>query len=122
MILTDQQIAEIEERCNAASQAPWLIDIDRFPGHLTVPESHVVVYVDDQGVHCDVDIDKANQEFIAHSREDLPALLHTVKVLKRALESECNQRLNEVTGGNHGDAELQEAYDAVIKLAEEELK
>jgi len=72
-VLTDERLAEIEARCNAATPGPWK----------------------NVGGYCDVcasDREKeanrqANAEFVVHARADVPDLLAEVRML-RALVGE----------------------------------
>ncbi len=82
-MLTDEQLRAIRERAERATPGEWRLDY-----------GEMSVYTDDADVANDV-ITSANLEFIAASRQDVPALLATVaelqarvKVLEAVAEAE----------------------------------
>jgi len=83
--MTDDQLREIEERCNAASAAPWESFIegrdhmggDDFIRTGGMDDSSPDIYLT-QATHAD-------QDFIAHARQDIPALIAEVRRLKALL-------------------------------------
>jgi hypothetical protein len=89
---TDEQLAEIRERCDKATEGPW------FPSLLTEgyiaqgSEFNVVAsvleYNEDGSVRATLGNDnyENNREFIAHAREDIPLLLSEVKALRKLIE------------------------------------
>lgn len=83
--MTDEQLAEIEARCEAATPGPWA----RKRGQFT----RVVSFSDENGTVVASTYTSSfappkiqameNASFIAHARTDVPALLAEVKRLRR---------------------------------------
>lgn len=90
-VLSDDEVAEIEARANAATGGPWGPH-EMSPLSEGLHEWFEVGPYPDSSV-CEVTNDypnfRANAEFIGHAREDIPALCATV----RALRAE-NERLS----------------------------
>lgn len=121
--LTDEERGLLD-RCEAATPGPWQhgrLDFETYDG---AGERVMYVYrpiVTDKS-H-DHDIKLAGEGcvedavFIAHAREDIPALLTTIDQLRGALSSaEC--LLHEVTiGADQVNAELAEGREALAELA-----
>lgn len=111
-MLTNKQLSEIERRCNAAPEGPWMVeltDIDHFfvVKHIeTAPVIDRKFYpaevakrtaefdvLDEHGyvrfnpeMFCDLtDGQIGKLEFIAHAREDMPKLIAEVKELRAKL-------------------------------------
>lgn len=110
--MTQQQLDEIRERCESVTPGKWksddyglmvlsenpygkgqmrIVDI-RGWGHLTGVGIGALGLSDDEAF----EIQKANSRFIAHSREDIPALLDEVerlqereKALIKAIKGDC---------------------------------
>lgn len=86
-ILTDEQIARIEARLNAATPGPWTIvrygDGDSLVLHSD--SDNRVCFMATPGSHGDPAKIAADARLIARAREDIPALIATV----RALKAEC---------------------------------
>jgi hypothetical protein len=70
-VLTDDELAAIEARCEAATAGPWDCD-----------EHTMLIYARDEGVVAVVDHHRANVSFIAAARSDVPALLAEVRRLR----------------------------------------
>lgn len=76
MILSDEQLEEIENRANAATGGPWKI----------VEESRK--YFMNDLLYGEGDFDKeSNLNFIAEARTDIPNLIETIKELKKENEA-----------------------------------
>lgn len=103
--LSDEQVAEIEARANAATKGPWDIFVCDDGGpwsgwplsiNSTVEEDRAIVR---PGGFYPYEWDaktsqhEANQtaEFIAHARRDIPALCATVKALRAQLAAEVER-------------------------------
>jgi len=92
-MLTNERLAEIRERCEAATPEPWVIRQCGETGEL------FVAYRWDDGEDSGLfnmcqDIEKTDATFIAHAREDVPALLAEIDRL-RARERKYNLMLLE---------------------------
>jgi hypothetical protein len=79
--VTDEEIREIEARCNAATAAPWQSFIegrDHMAGsdfiRTGLDSSSPDIYL--------TDATHADQDFIAHARQDIPSLIAEVRRLK----------------------------------------
>ena len=99
-MLTDEQIAEIEARANAAAEGPWrwrrdyeMPDGDKHwelsnpegdRSGKTIDASLILLLDRDEWLHRPAET-QANWEFIAHARTDIPALCATVKALRAEL-------------------------------------
>lgn len=84
--MTDEELGEIKARCLAATAGPWASFIE---GRDHEGGSSFIM-VGDEGSRAD-DIEltgatEADQDFIAHARQDVPALLEEVKRLKALLK------------------------------------
>lgn len=97
--LTDERIAEMESRCNAATDGPWELRAasasNRMPARVTALqmvrgykrerlEPGVVCEVNDYHGRFDEQLD-ADANFIAHSRQDMPDLIAEVRRLRSLL-------------------------------------
>lgn len=71
--MTDEQLAAIEQRVQAASPGPWTANVYS----LEVNGPEMTIY--DEGGH-----EQGDQQFIAHAREDVPALLAEVRLMREA--------------------------------------
>jgi len=86
--MTDEQLAEIEARAAKATPGPWHHDDLQTVQGGTIAQQHLAVNVvdprDEYGIspqgHCDAD-------FIAHARQDIPALIAEVRSMRRAIAS-----------------------------------
>lgn len=79
--MNDEQLTAIRARCEAATPGPWREN--EFTGsediHQVVPSNPSVLF--EHGAICDIIPSKADTRFIAHAREDVPALLDEVERL-----------------------------------------
>jgi hypothetical protein len=101
--LSDERLAEIEQRCAAATPGPWAVDLDRpfTLGGDTVSVDAMTgdgLCVEREVCSCVLDTDgwpdgpewledAANARFLAHAREDVPALLAEVRRLRALLRA-----------------------------------
>lgn len=86
LLLTNEELENIERRCNAATPGPW---ISFWEGRDHTSGESVIVR-GDQGQYDDLYISPstlADQDFIAHAREDIPALIDEVLRLKEILRA-----------------------------------
>ena len=80
--VTDDEICKIEARCNAATAAPWTSFIEArdnicgsdFIRTGGLDSSSPDIYL--------TDATHADQDFIAHARQDVPALIAEIRRLK----------------------------------------
>jgi len=73
-MLTDERIAEIRARVEAATPGPWEVD-DKYSDQFVVCELDEYVAVS-ASTDADIGLDgRADAEFIAHARQDIPDLL-----------------------------------------------
>lgn len=82
--LTDQQLADMRAREEAAFDGPWFTDsLDEVDGTTSIGvATEGDTFIIELG-----DLDPADAEFIAHARTDVPTLLDEVKQLRRAARS-----------------------------------
>lgn len=88
--MTDEQLREIEERANAATPGAWVV-VAKGNSRTVMADRHVSK---DLGYRWKVavfagdpksgDRTDANGEFIAHAREDIPALIAEIRELQQA--------------------------------------
>ena len=93
-MLTEEQLKAIEERAAKATPGPWFLDVDGWP-YRGGKYDGIVPYWDDQreppgegNPYSPSSISFDTLEFVAHAREDVPALLEEVKRLQEALVEE----------------------------------
>ena len=87
--LTDADLDAIEQRANAASEGPWEHEgVGEIIQHFSLPEPATIVSTDVAcmaycygGSAAGVERDE-DAEFIAHARDDVPALLAEVRRLR----------------------------------------
>lgn len=92
--MTDEQLAEIEARANAATAGPWGIERDPISGMWTVFDTDTKCgIIDKENSGCasdpcpdDVGFSRENAAFIAAAKSDIPALIAEVRRLKEELE------------------------------------
>ncbi len=85
--LSEQYLDEIQERCDAASAGPWKSYVE---GRDHTSGSDFIMT--GEGVNRGDDIELsgasiADQDFIAHARQDLPALIKEIHRLKKKLKA-----------------------------------
>lgn len=96
--MTASEIRAIRERAEKASPAPWRRElvpttigschkIGPFPSNMRDRLTHLCLYVDGSPRTAVAEELAANADFIAHAREDVPALLAEVERLRKALEA-----------------------------------
>lgn len=89
--LTDQQLAEIEARANAATKGPWTVELeqcdcsDGLCGHGTYVSA---VYANGERRTDFVDFPDEDWQFVIRARTAVPALLAEVRTLRAELERE----------------------------------
>lgn len=79
-----KELEEIRQRCEAASPAPWRSCVER-RDHTS--GSHFIMAGDTQNRSNDIELSGAtiaDQDFIAHARQDIPQLPDEIKKLKNA--------------------------------------
>ncbi len=84
--LTDKEIAEIRERCDAASPGPWASYIE---GRDHTSGSDFIMTGKGESRGEDIELTgatKTDQDFIAHARQDVPTLIAEIERLKSVLE------------------------------------
>jgi hypothetical protein len=107
--MTDEELKQIEERAANATRGPWRSEFRH--AREVVTEGEKNVWGNDQhvanlrpehslrtpggvslhnGTYCE-EQNENNAEFIAHAREDVPALVAEVKRLRAALQTERDQ-------------------------------
>lgn len=87
--MTPAELAAIRERANNATPGPWeaseAVDETEFGSYVAygvAPIAPLEWYSDSDAAHTALDVmDKADAEFIAHARTDIPALLDHVETL-----------------------------------------
>lgn len=82
MGLTDDELYEIEERCNKATKGPWKSYIegrDHESGDSFIQTAGEDIYFSNP-------LFDHNQDFIAHARQDIPKLIAEIKRLKGELK------------------------------------
>lgn len=97
-IWTDEKHEQARARCVAATEGPWAPWLDQdgadhMQGMLMVGNAAAVIPDGALSVE-DVDVNPIahtytpeDREFVAHAREDIPALLYEVERLRAALEA-----------------------------------
>lgn len=75
--MTDEQLAEIRLRCEAATEGPWHTDCGDVWAYDEKSEELVIATIDGAFGNDDADL-----AFIAHARADIPALLAEVERLR----------------------------------------
>lgn len=89
--MNEQELAAIEARANAATPGPWNLYMfhGEFMGFSGVPREPIAIYPDvlcyDQDDDC-INITQEDAQFIAHARQDVPALIAEVRMLNQQVE------------------------------------
>ena len=99
-MMNESQLKAIEERANKASNAPWIVEAGDYSGaNWMIGATSVFLggsawddksyYITTQNVHAsELEGDaKTDAEFIAHAREDVPALIAEVRALRSKLDA-----------------------------------
>jgi len=76
--MTDSELNEIEQRCNKATLGPWKSYIegrDHDSGESFIETGGENIYLNNP-------LFDNNQDFIAHSRQDIPKLIEEIRKLK----------------------------------------
>lgn len=89
MIPTEEQIAEIRARADAATPGPWKWWTSNSWNRLKrddlgVTQNVAEPFVNQYDRHPDLSINKADMNFIAHARTDIPALLSALEAAQSA--------------------------------------
>ena len=132
--LTDEQLNEIEARCEKATKGPWTfeksccgssvwLDVvsgphsdELFSGETMMPE-HEVPPSSRAAVRVQQEQIEANLEFAAHARTDIPALIDSLK----AARAEAGQ-LEYVAKLNKNEAEYQRGLAATLRRERDALR
>jgi hypothetical protein len=80
-LLTDAELKEIEFRCNAASPDPWKSWVegrDHSSGENVITTGGEDIYLNGATI--------ADQDFIAHARQDIPKLILEIKRPPEAID------------------------------------
>ncbi len=80
--MTEEELSEIERRCEAARMGPWTSYIE---GRDHTSGSNIILVGPTAEPNDDIDIvgaTEADQDFIAHARSDVPRLLAEVRRLR----------------------------------------
>jgi hypothetical protein len=92
--MTDQELKEIEDRCNAATGGPWTSFIEgrnHESGDSFIMTGIAVgedTFCKDRGVDFYLTgTTNADNDFIAHARQDIPRLLDAVKQLQQQIDT-----------------------------------
>lgn len=82
MSITDKRLAEIQARTEVATEGPWIVD---GPAQCGPGDTLTVHPVENGGTLAYVQPSWGDAEFIAHAREDIPALLAEIDRLRGEL-------------------------------------
>ena len=83
--LTDEELQAIKDRCAAATRGPWRSYIEG-RDHTSGSDFIMTGEGSDRGEDIELSsATKADQDFIAHARQDVPRLLAEVERLRRQL-------------------------------------
>jgi hypothetical protein len=93
MTALDRKLAEIAGRADAAASGPWVKDEMKFvvsdPPRISVEDFQAYEIASMIGP---TDYARANADFIAHARTDIPALLRLVAVLREQRDAEIKRQ------------------------------
>ena len=96
MKMDNKKLKEIEDRCNAATLGPWVSYIE---GRDHSSGSNFIMTGSKETRAEDIELTGAtvaDQDFIAHARQDIPQLLKEIRILKNML-SELKQGKRKAT-------------------------
>ena len=78
--MTEEELKEIENRCNKATKGPWKSMIEG-RDH-TSGDSFIMT--DGEDIYISNPLFDNNQDFIASARQDIPKLIEEIRKLKKA--------------------------------------
>ncbi|MBB6523793.1 hypothetical protein [Pseudoteredinibacter isoporae] len=84
--MNDKELQEIQDRCNAATCGPWVSYVE---GRDHVSGSDFIMTGEGENRGDDIELSgatTADQDFIAHSRQDVPRLLEEIRRLRVLLQ------------------------------------
>lgn len=121
-MLTDQELAAIQARCEAATAGPWLVDHDPRPdmswnNHIILENGNAVCFMAHDGRASNA-YGRGNAHFIAHARTDIPALLATIAELR--VERDALKKHYDEAGPEHNLLALLDEYDDRRRAMESE--
>ena len=85
MSMTDRELEEIRLRCEAAAPGPWVSFVE---GRDHSSGSNFIMTGEGENRSDDIELTGAtvaDQDFIAHARQDIPKLLNEIARLKASL-------------------------------------
>lgn len=85
MSMTDQELEEIRLRCDAATSGPWVSYVE---GRDHSSGSNFIMTGEGDSRGEDIELagaSVADQDFIAHARQDIPTLLSEIERLKKLI-------------------------------------
>lgn len=85
--ITDEELQAIQLRCDAATPGPWKSFIE---GRDHQSGSNFIMTGEEDSRNEDIELtgaSEADQDFIAHARQDIPRLLEEIKRLKELLKN-----------------------------------
>ena len=123
-MMNESQLKAIEERANKASNAPWIVEAGDYSGaNWMIGATSVFLggsawddksyYITTQNVHAsELEGDaKTDAEFIAHAREDVPALIAEVKRLRAKLDAMPVEAIRKVRTAAEMDGYTNDDFD-----------
>ena len=94
--MTDEQLQAIKERCNKATRGPWEKYAEYNNRYFTIYSGKLPLYdpvvlaafieEEDDDFQCYGVLGAEDADFIAHSREDVPALLSEIDILNEMVD------------------------------------
>ncbi len=124
--MTDQRIAEIAARCEAATPGPWewktcgdtnmYVEAECLKGVISLEDDYPGY--PEYGEHLIMELLQADADFIAHAREDIPALLAEVRRLQAQLaerNKECETQYELLAEKNQQLAASQRREKAAVR-------
>lgn len=100
--MTHEQIEAIRERAEKATEGPWNWD-----GDFTYTKRGMLEPLIWESEYKGIGVEETDADFIAHSREDIPALLAEVERLQKQNE-EYERALSQIA---HGDTHVAYPHD-----------
>ena len=121
--MNEKQIAEIEARANVATPGPWEVDLDpRISGADQVVQSETELTICFMAVDESLESDSADTFFIAHAREDIPALINEVRRLRAVLAEYADRDNWDRSCADYPSFDLWRPYEHGYTRAENALK